>query len=301
MISTRRATREDLQAIVEVNKSDVDEWHRWSRQGIGAKSTYKELSGWERQIHGGPWLHLKALERYWDYMEKTSITCLVAEIEGNVVGHLDVFMVHKGYRRRGVATALLKTARDFAVKHSLQRIIVMTEYDGAGGLTYRKNGYTIFQEMYSVESTIKDPEMPRGLSLSNPPGEPPLRSHHMVCGWWNTPSKNWMDSFHPGEINRHLDWHQILLTCETGSGKVHMSLKSGFPDRTEADICLWLPEEVTLEDLLGVVEAAKSIVASWGATKLTSVILEEDRVMLERVGFMVKNRRDPMLSLVVDT
>ena len=151
MISTRKATREDLSALVEVNKSDVDEWYHWSRQGMGAKSPYEELSGWERQMHGGPWLNLQSLQRYWGFMEKLGIICLVAEIEGKVAGHLDViptsdrelgkylfldvFMVHKSYRRRGVATALLKTARALAVKYSVPRIIVMTEYDGAGGLT----------------------------------------------------------------------------------------------------------------------------------------------------------------------
>ena len=55
MITTRRATLEDLSAIVEVNKSDVDEWYHWSKQGMGQRTTYKELTDWERQIHGGPW------------------------------------------------------------------------------------------------------------------------------------------------------------------------------------------------------------------------------------------------------
>ena len=47
MITTRRATLEDLPAIVEVNKSDVDEWYHWSKQGMGHRTTYKELTDWE--------------------------------------------------------------------------------------------------------------------------------------------------------------------------------------------------------------------------------------------------------------
>jgi len=249
------------------------------------------------------------------FTEKLGIACLVAEIEGKVVGHLDViptsdrdlgrylfldvFMVHKSYRRKGVATALLNIAEELAVKLYLPRIIVMTEYAGAGGLTYRKNGYSAYREMYTAEFAIKDPEMPRYLTLSNPLDKPPLESHHMVCGWWNTPSKNWMDNFFPGEINQHLDWHQILLTCETASGKVHMGLKSGFPDRTEADICLWAPLGITPVDLSSVVEASKCIVEPWGAIKLTSIILQDDLELLEQAGFILMNRRDPLLSLDV--
>ena len=208
MITTRRATAEDLLAIVDVNKLDVDEWLHWSIQGMGTKTTYEELAGWERQMHGGSWLHIQALQRYWGFMEKLGITCLVEEINGKVVGHLDViptkdrdlgrylfldvFMVHKSHRRKGVATTLLKTAEDLAVNLSLPRIIVMIEYDGAGGLTYRKNGYSRYRELFTIESMINHPVMPLRVTVSNPQDSPPLDSHHMTCGWWNTPSKNWM-------------------------------------------------------------------------------------------------------------
>jgi GNAT superfamily N-acetyltransferase len=312
MISTRKATLDDLTAIVEANKSHVEEWHRWCRGGMGEKASYEDLSGWERQMHGGPWLHHEALERYWGYMETVDITSLVAESNGKVVGHLDViptrdrdlgiylfldvFMVHRGYRRRGAGTALLKAAESFARERSLPRIVVMTEYDEAGGLTYRNNGYSRYREMYTMESEIKDPSMPKGLTLTNPVKEPPLGSHHMACGWWNTPSKNWVDSFHPGEIDHHLDWHQILLTLLTGTGPVHVQLKAGFPDQSESDICIWTPLKLEAEDFDKAVETAKCLVEPWGAERLTTIVLEEDKDIFENAGFTVKSKRDPLLG-----
>jgi len=117
-------------------------------------------------------------------MKKLGITCLVVKLDGKGVGHLDVipandrdlgkylfldvFIVHKTHRRKGIATALLKTAEEYAIKLSLPRIIVMTEYDGAGGLTYRKNGYSPYRELFTIESKIKDPEMPNVLLSVTP-------------------------------------------------------------------------------------------------------------------------------------
>jgi hypothetical protein len=69
------------------------------------------------------------------------------------------------------------------------------------------------------------------------------------------------------------------VTTETGPA--HVQLKSGFPDRTEADICLWTPKKLNSEDLARTIEVAKCLVKPWGAEKITSVILEADREMLQ--------------------
>jgi len=70
------------------------------------------------------------LTRYWGDIERLGIIPLVAELDGKVVGHLDVIItdelplghflyldvlgVHQAYRRRGVATALTREAERLA-------------------------------------------------------------------------------------------------------------------------------------------------------------------------------------------
>ena len=189
MIKTRRAAIEDLPSLVEINKSDVEEWHHFSRGGRGAAASYDELTGWERVMHGGPWEDLHALRRHRPYMERVGIICLVAELDGRVVGHLDViptrelrlgeylfldvFMVHRSYRRRGVGTALLRAAEALAAEESLPRLVVMTDYEEAGSLTYRSYGFEPFHEMCTLEAEIGSPAVPTGVMITDPPWSRP--------------------------------------------------------------------------------------------------------------------------------
>jgi len=116
-IRVRLGTKDDIPALVEVECSDVEEWHHFSPEGRGEKASYDELSSLERVMHGGPWMDPEALAEYWKVIERLGIIPLVAEIDGKVVGHLDVVFsdelplgrflyldvltVHKAYRRGG--------------------------------------------------------------------------------------------------------------------------------------------------------------------------------------------------------
>lgn len=198
MIQTRKATKQDLPSLVDINRSDVKEWHHFDRHGQGLKASYEELTEWERTMHGGPWMDLQSLRGYWSLAQRLGIICLVAEINNRVVGHLDViptkerelgdylyidvFMVHRCFRRQGVGTALLKAAESLAAEDALPRMIVSADYDEPGGLTYRKFGFKAFVEMCTLEAETDNGSMPSGVKMVNPPLEPPLDSHHMVCG-----------------------------------------------------------------------------------------------------------------------
>jgi len=123
-IKVRLGTRDDIDALVEVECSDVETWYHHSSEGRGDPASYDELSSWERSMHGGPWTDHTALTKYWEDIERLGIIPLVAEIDGKVVGHLDVIFsdelplghflyldvltVHKTYRRRGIARALIE-------------------------------------------------------------------------------------------------------------------------------------------------------------------------------------------------
>lgn len=317
MIKTRRAAIEDLPSLVEVNKSDVEEWHHFSRDGRGAAAPYDELTGWERVMHGGPWEDLHALRRHWPYMERVGIICLVAELDGRVVGHLyviptrelglgeylflDVFMVHRSYRRRGVGTALLRAAEALAAEESLPRLVVMTDYEEAGGLTYRSYGFEPFHEMCALEAEIGSPPVPTGVMITDPPLEQPLDSHRMVCGWWNTSSKNWMGCFEHDEYELMLGWNKVLLGLDTGSGFTYFKLASGYPTRPLFALCMWTPLDADAATLSMAVQAIGSVARSMGAEVLTTIALEKDRGLLEAAGFTYKRRRDPLLHKELDT
>ncbi len=53
-VKVRLGTRDDINALVEVNCSDVETWHHFSIKGRGDPASYLELNPWERTMHGGP-------------------------------------------------------------------------------------------------------------------------------------------------------------------------------------------------------------------------------------------------------
>lgn len=106
-VNIRVGERGDIPALVEVERSDTS-------------------IGWS------PWMDPETLQLHWGHIHRTGIVPLVAELDRKVVGHLDVvityepfigsflyldvLMVHKAYRRRGIATALIFEAENLPEK-----------------------------------------------------------------------------------------------------------------------------------------------------------------------------------------
>ncbi len=316
MIRTRRATRRDIPSLVDVNVSDVDEWHHIDEHGRGAEASYEELSEWERVMHGGPWMSLPSLRRYWFLAQRWGIVCLVAEMEGRVVGHLDVlrtkekelgpylcldvFMVHRSFRRRGVGSDLLRAAERLAIERGLPKMIVLADYEGPGGLTYRKFGFEPFLEMCTLETEVRDASIPPGVRLMNPPNEPPLDSHHVLSGWFTEPSKLWKSSFDRWDDQLGpFEWHTFILSALTDSGTAHFLLTSCTPcnpKRHNLDVCIWTPPSLNEVNLNKAVQTMRTIAGALGAEVLTTLAFEKDRRMLEAVGFSWVKRHDPLLA-----
>ena len=264
-------------------------------------------------------MDLQLLRRYWSFAEKSGTICLVAEMDNRVVGHLDViptrerevgeylyidvFMVHRLFRRRGVGTVLLKAAESLAVEKGLPKMIVLADYEGPGGLTYRKFGFKAFLEMCTLEAKIPDVLMPSDIKIVNPPFEPPLDSHHLLCGWFNTPMKLWNLSWgYPWKLDLDpFDWHRFILSLVTQSGIVHFLLTPCYPERAKFDVCLWVPSGIDITDLSKAVQSIKTMARTLGAETLTTVAFEKDRKMLEAAGFAWIRRHDPMLSKELST
>ena len=197
----------------------------------GEKASYDELSSLERVMHGGPWMDPEALAEYWKVIERLGIIPLVAEIDGKVVGHLDVVFsdepplgrflyldvltVHKAYRRRGVATALIKEAEGLARERNVDFLLVQPEkYEDPSGLTYRSCVFKKAFDIYRLETHIDRPRVPLRIQLASIPQvqEPPLRTHVMMCGWGNISKKTWDFGVNPNvEMLSAFSQHMLAL------------------------------------------------------------------------------------------
>ncbi|MEM2059040.1 MAG: GNAT family N-acetyltransferase [Thermoproteota archaeon] len=152
---------------------------------------------------------------------------LVAELDGKIVGHLDVIFsdelplgsflyldilkVHKAYRRRGVARALIQEAERIARNRRVNFMLVSPqEYEGPSVLTYRSCGFERAFDTYDMEMEVSDTVIPQEIKLASITVaiEPPIKTHSMVCGWYNISIKMWDDLTNPNlELTRFLHEH----------------------------------------------------------------------------------------------
>ncbi|RLI26333.1 hypothetical protein DRO57_01410 [Candidatus Bathyarchaeota archaeon] len=314
-IRVRLGTKDDIPALVEVECSDVEEWYHFSPEGRGEKASYDELSSLERVMHGGPWMDPEALAEYWKVIERLGIIPLVAEIDGKVVGHLDVVFsdelplgrflyldvltVHKAYRRRGVATALIKEAEGLARERNVDFLLVQPEkYEGPSGLTYRSCGFKKAFDVYQLEIHIGHPRIPSGVQLASIPQvqEPPLRTHVMMCGWGNISKKTWDFGVNPNvEMLSAFSQHMLALCALKNETKYFFHVYQKLFQRTKGSLHLWSPTPLNQKFLQDVFQAAKTV-ASWlGIKTLTTKTIERYVAVLEKLGFSVRSKAEPYL------
>jgi GNAT superfamily N-acetyltransferase len=314
-VKVRYGTKNDIAALVEVECSDVKTWYRYSSKGRGSPALYDELSPWERYMHGGPWMDASTLTRYWVRIERLGIIPLVAEIDGKVVGHLDVIFsseprlgdflyldvltVHKAYRRRGVARALITKAEKLARRKDVPFMMVQPEeYDGPSGLTYRSCGFERAFEAYHLETTIEASETPGDICVTAIPQaqRAPLKTHAMICGWYNISVKTWDYGLNPNvDLLRAFSCHQLALSALTGEGTYFFHLKRSYFDHEKGTICLWAPLPLDIKRLERVFQVARTS-GSWiGIKRLSTESFGKNVEVLKNVGFSIKSEDEPYL------
>ncbi len=315
-IAVRFGTRNDIDALVEVERSDVETWYHFSSQGRSDQASYDELSSWERVMHGGPWMDSEALTKYWVSIERLGIIPLVAEIEGKVIGHLDIIFseelpfgqflyldvleVHKDYRRRGVATTLIREAERLARDRRVRFILVQPQqYEGPSGLAYRSCGFKKAFDAYSLETSIDNLGIPSEVQIVSIPQtkEAPLKTHVMICGWYNISAKTWDYGVNPDlEFSREEKTCKLALAALTGKVTYFFHLGQNLFDRSTGTLCLWAPVPLRRNGLHHVIQAAKTA-ASWlGVKSLTTKSIERYTDILEKEEFIVKSRTEPYLT-----
>ena len=319
-INVRLGTRDDIDALVEVECSDVETWYHYSSEGRGDPAPYDELSSLERVMHGGPWMDPGTLIKYWDDIERLKIVPLVAEIEGKVAGHLDVIfgdelplgrflyldvlMVHKAYRRRGIATALIKEAERLAGRRGVRSILVSPEkYEGPSGLTYRSCGFEKAFDVYQLDTSTDHPQFPSGVQLVSIPRlqEAPVRTHPMICAWYNISTKTWYYGINPDLERLHaFSCHQLALSALTNNRTYFFHIQQNRFDSSKGTLCLWAPAPLNEKELLGIFQASRTS-ASWlGIEVLTTKTIKRYVSTLEKADFKVKSKGEPYLTSIVN-
>jgi len=169
-ISVRVASLDDVKGIVNVHCSGIERWVR-RVDGKEVEVTYDELTVEERWAHGGPWMTVETCSVHVNYMLVHGQYPLVAELEGKIVGSLDLYIgeemgvlgktafidvleVHKGYRRRGIGKCLVRRAMEIARDNGCDTIAVWPVKDAID--FYKKCGIKdVAYEIIDVEIDVQ--------------------------------------------------------------------------------------------------------------------------------------------------
>ncbi len=319
-IKVRIGTKDDIDALVEVYCSDVMEWYHFTPKGRGDKASYDELSILERVMQGGPWMDSDALAKYWGDIEKLGIVTLIAELQGKVVGHLDVIVsdelplgrflyldvliVHRDYRRKGIATALIRQAEELAREKGVSFMMVEPEqYEGPSGLTYRRCGFERAFEACNLEVLVDAETVPSEVCLISVPQnmKAPVKTHAMVCGWYNISAKTWHYGVNPDlDHLRFFSCHELALSALTKDDVFFFHLQQDRNDHSAGSLVLWSPtSSVNSTELQTIFKAAKAS-ASWlGIKKITTKTLERYVNLLREVGWTETSKAQPYLTKVI--
>jgi GNAT superfamily N-acetyltransferase len=314
LIKVRTGKQTDIPAIVEANRSDVKEWFHFSRSGRGQSASYDELSDWERCMRGGPYEDIGLLNRYWKELDIYGVIPLVAEIDGKVVGHLDiipsrepfcgrflwldVLMVHSEYRRRGVATALTESAEDIAETKGITDIIVTPqEQEGPSGLLYRKLGYRKFQDIHEVEIEHFDKEMPHDIAFlnTNLNQEPPLDTHEMLFGRYNISQKMWRSAQLQNLVYDPMTFNEVMLAA-VAEGATYYFKISKMSFEQDGSLVLWSPLKGGLAHCEHLLSSIGALASAFGIKRIKSLVMERDLQTAASFGFVDRGMKSTWLK-----
>ena len=138
-MQVRQAALSDAGAITEVYKSLVTQW---KRADDPQSLRYEDLSLFDRWQYGGPWFSVETCAVWLGHLiQRGEGIPLVAELDGEVVGHAEVFIgneaapyqnhinisilcVREGAHRKGVGSALVRYVEQMAAVLNCKRVTV---------------------------------------------------------------------------------------------------------------------------------------------------------------------------------
>ncbi len=211
-IQVREAQRGDYAGIVEVHCSDVDKWRRKSGEIV----SYEELTSFERWLHGGPWMDPETMKLHFEILKECGGRAFVAVLGDKVVGEaevvfseepepygrycfLEVLVVHKNYRRKGIGTKLVKYCLEYAEERGYAVFDVIPENEGAKRL-YLKLGFSKMFDLCKMRRKCETGETEL-LFEENPPGDHP-GDMLLISGHWYPSIYIWQNILRAQNYNR---------------------------------------------------------------------------------------------------
>lgn len=184
--------------------------------------------------------------------------------------YLDVLMVHRAFRRRGVATALIEEAKGLARSRGWKLMLVRPqEYEGPSGSLYRKIGFEKASDVFSLETPIGSSQLPPGVLLAPIPRtqEVPTKTHAMVCGWYNISAKSWYSIVNSDFASaRFFSYHELAISAITVEREYFLHVGKRVLPSSTCQLCLWAPLPLDETELTNIVQAAKAV-SSWFGCK----------------------------------
>jgi ribosomal protein S18 acetylase RimI-like enzyme len=163
--------KEDFDDIIECSKVSFTE--EFEIQGFDPE-VWRKIANWRFSVLGKTLFGLSKL------LNKEPMKFFVAEVNGKVVGttmvtkrgntgYVSTVMVHSDFRRKGIATELMKTAIDYIRKRKLARVIlhVISTNNPAKSL-YQKLGFKKFDDLLylTIETdSLQIPERTGGIQV----------------------------------------------------------------------------------------------------------------------------------------
>jgi len=130
---------DDFFKIGQLNESSiVDHFSRWLDDENG--DTFIALAG--NRIVGYITVYVREQAAYWSVKK---------------VGDISGLMVHKDYRRRGIASQLLAQARDFFAQHAVRYFTVYTAVENKAAIAFYKHSglVPLYATMVGVSHSLK--------------------------------------------------------------------------------------------------------------------------------------------------
>ena len=265
LINVRIASLDDVRGITNVHCSDITEWYKW----IGNKQAtakYEELSISERFLHGGPWMSVETCAIHINYLLTSGQYPLVAEYNGKIVGELeliigpekgvlnktgfiDILVVHRNFRRRGIGTFLVNRAIEIAKEKKCNTLSVWPEkraipfYEKCG---FRKIAYRIVHVLIHLNKLDGFKKKVKHKIEGFPNEYDELKNWTFIC---------------PRILSSFTAWLKSKWLIAVESAKVKLkegvigSLEAAFIieklwRRNEASISLWIREDNNLTEAL---------------------------------------------------
>jgi hypothetical protein len=129
----------------------------------------------------------------------------------------------------------------------------------------------------------------------------PVKTHEMVCGWYNISVKTWHYGMNP-DLDRlcFFSCHELVLSALTNEDVFFFHLQQDRYDHSSGTLVLWSPASSIDSAMLKTIFKTVKASASWlGIKKLGTKTLERYVSLLEEMGWKKTSQVEPYLTKII--